>query len=152
MKTGTSSRVSTYLNFQGNLEEAFTFCKSVFQTEFAGDGMQRFGDIPANADHPPIADHVKNRVLHVELPLLGNHILMATDAPQEMGFTVTPGNNMHISLEPESREDAKRLFDALSQEGTISMPLEDMFWGAYFGSFTDQYGINWMVNCQAPTE
>jgi PhnB protein len=80
------------------------------------------------------------------MPITGGHILMATDAPKEMGFTVTPGNNMHISLEPETREEAKRLFDELSAGGKVSMPLQDMFWGAYFGSFTDKYGINWMVN------
>ncbi|MBA4146128.1 MAG: hypothetical protein C0523_10210, partial [Cytophaga sp.] len=77
-----------------------------------------------------------------------NHVLMGTDAPEEMGFTVTRGNNMYISIEPESREEAKRIFDALAEGGNISMPLQDMFWGAYFGSFTDRYGINWMVNFQ----
>jgi len=87
-------------------------------------------------------------VLHVELPITGNHILMATDAPQEMGFTLSRGNNMHICLEPETREEAKRLFDALSNGGTVTMPLQDMFFGAYFGEFTDKFGINWMVNFQ----
>lgn len=66
----------------------------------------------------------------------------------EMGFTVTQGNNMHINLEPDSREEAKRIFDALSVGGNVTMPLQDMFWGAYFGSFTDKFGINWMVNHQ----
>ena len=85
-------------------------------------------------------------VLHVELPITGNHVLMGTDAPKEMGFTVVQGNNMHISIEPDTREEAKRIFDELSTGGNVSMPLQDMFWGAYFGSFTDRYGINWMVN------
>lgn len=96
-----------------------------------------------------MADAVKNMVLHVELPITAHHILMGTDAPKEMGFTVTQGNNMHISLEPDTRAEAKRLFEGLSAGGNISMPLQDMFWGAYFGSFTDRYGINWMINCQA---
>jgi uncharacterized glyoxalase superfamily protein PhnB/uncharacterized protein YndB with AHSA1/START domain len=147
-KSNNSARVTTYVNFPSNTEEAFNFYKSVFKTEFAGNGIQRFGDLPADANHPPVADSVKKMVLHVELPLLGNHILMGTDAPKEMGFTVTQGNNMHISLEPDSKEEAKRIFDALSAGGNISMPLQDMFWGAYFGSFTDKYGINWMVNHQ----
>ena len=73
---------------------------------------------------------------------------MGTDAPKEMGFTVEKGNNMHINLEPDSREEADRIFLELSKGGTITMPIADMFWGAYFGSFTDQYGINWMVNYQ----
>jgi len=149
MKSSTKERVCTYLNFPGNTEEAFLFYRSVFKTEFTTGGIKRFGEVPASADQPPIADALKNMVLHVELPITANHILMGTDAPKEMGFTVTQGNNMHISIEPESRAEAKRIFDALSAGGTISMPLQDMFWGAYFGSFTDKYGINWMINCLA---
>jgi len=146
LKKNNMARVCTYLNFPGNTEEAFTFYKSVFKTEFGGNGIQRFGDLPADANHPPVADAVKKMVLHIELPITGKHILMGTDAPKEMGFTLTQGNNMHISVEPETREEAKRIFDELSAGGTITMPLQDMFWGAYFGSFTDKYGINWMIN------
>jgi len=146
-KPGNQPRVSSYVNFAGNTEEAVEFYKSVFQTEYV-NGIQRFGEIPAEPGQPPVADALKQMVLHVELPLLGGHILMATDAPKEMGFTVTPGNNMHINLEPASREEADRIFNALSAGGKVSMPLQDMFWGAYFGSFTDKYGINWMVNYQ----
>ncbi|MEO8515815.1 MAG: SRPBCC domain-containing protein [Flavobacterium sp.] len=148
LKTDNAQRVCNYLNFPGNTEEAFEFYKSVFKTEFSGDGIHRFGDIPAEAGHPPLSDLVKKMVLHIELPILGNHVLMGTDAPKEMGFTVTQGNNMHISLEPSTREEAKRIFDELSSGGNTTMPLQDMFWGAFFGSFTDRYGINWMVNHQ----
>ena len=148
LKTNTIASVSTYLNFPGNTEEAFQFYKTVFRSEFNG-GIQRFGDIPAGAETPPMTEADKKLVLHVELPILGGHILMATDAPASMGFTVTRGNNMHINLEPDTREETKRLFDALSEGGKITMPLQDMFWGAYFGSCEDKYGINWMVNCSA---
>lgn len=147
LKTNTKARVSTYLNFAGNTEAAFNFYKSVFGTEFNGNGIQRFGDIPLGDGYPPIIEEVKKMVLHVELPIMGGHILMATDAPKEMGMTVTTGNNMHICLEPETRAEAERLFEALSKEGKITMPLADMFFGAYFGEFTDQYGVNWMINC-----
>ncbi|WP_153800312.1 SRPBCC domain-containing protein [Foetidibacter luteolus] len=146
-KPNNQPRVSTYVNFPGNTEEAFNFYKSVFKTDFI-NGIQRFENVPADPSHPPIADHVKKMVLHVELPLIGGHVLMATDAPKEMGFTVTPGNNMHINLEPESREEATRLFNELSAGGKIEMPIQDMFWGAYFGSFADKFGINWMINYQ----
>jgi PhnB protein len=146
-KNDNKTRVCTYLNFPGNTEEAFLFYKSVFKSEFTHGGIQRFGDLPANPAQTPVADHVKKMVLHVELPIIGQHILMGTDAPKEMGFTITTGNNMHISLEPDNRAEAKRIFDELSEGGKISMPLQDMFWGAYFGSFTDKYGVNWMVNC-----
>ncbi len=148
LKTTQAARVCTYVNFAGNTEEAFLFYKKVFQSEFNG-GIQRFGDLPPDANHPPVAEAVKKMVLHVEMPILGTHVLMGTDAPKEMGFDVIIGNNMHISLEPDSRKEAKRIFDELSVGGNITMPLQDMFWGAYFGSFTDQFGINWMVNCLA---
>lgn len=147
-KISNKARTCTYLNFPGNTEEAFLFYKSVFKTEFSGKGIQRFGDISAETDHPPIAESIKKMILHVELPITGNHILMGTDAPKEMGFTLTRGNNMHICLEPETREEAKRIFDELSNGGNITMPLQDMFFGAYFGEFSDKYGINWMMNFQ----
>jgi PhnB protein len=147
-KTDNKVRVVSYLNFPGNTEEAFLFYKSVFKTEFVGKGIQRFGDIPAEPGYPPIADEIKHMILHVELPITGNHILMATDAPKEMGFTITQGNNMHICIEPESREEAKRIFDELSNGGKVTMPMQDMFFGAYFGEFTDKFGINWMISFQ----
>lgn len=146
-KPDNMPRTSSYVNFPGNTEEAFLFYKSVFRTDFVG-GIHRFGDIPASSDHPPVDDAIKDMVLHIELPLLGGHVLMGTDAPKEMGFTVTQGNNMYINLEPDTREEAKRLFDALSAGGVVEMPIQDMFWGAYYGSFTDKFGINWMVNHQ----
>ena len=147
LKSNSGSRVSTYLNFPGNTEEAFNFYKTVFKTEFSGKGMQRFEDIPATPGNPTIPDNIKKMILHVELPILGGHILMATDAPKEMGMTLTQGNNMHINLEPETRKETKRIFDALSTGGKIHMPLEDMFFGAYFGECTDKFGINWMFTC-----
>jgi PhnB protein len=146
-KPNNKARVSTYLNFPGNAEEAFKFYQSVFKTDFI-NGIQRFVQLPSDPDHPPIADNVKKMVLHVELPLIGDHVLMGTDAPKEMGFTVTTGNNMHINLETESKKQADKLFNALSAGGKIEMPIQDMFWGAYFGSFADKFGINWMINYQ----
>lgn len=146
MKADNKSRVTTYLNFPGNTEEAFLFYKKVFRSEFNAGGIQRFGSLPADPSQPPMHESVKNMVLHVELPILSAHLLMGTDAPKEMGFNIVHGNNMHLSLEPETKEEATRIFDELSDGGKISMPLQDMFWGAYFGSFTDRFGINWMVN------
>lgn len=145
LKKDNKARTCTYLNFPGNTEEAFMFYQSVFKRAFHG-GVQRFADATHLPPDPPMADHLKRMILHIELPITGNHILMGTDAPKEMGFTVTQGNNMHISLEPETREEADRIFNELSAGGSITMPLQDMFWGAYFGSFTDKFGINWMVN------
>jgi len=147
-KTSNTARVSSYLNFDGKTEEAFLFYKQVFKTEFLGKGIERFGDIPESAGHPPVAEGIKKMVLHVELPITGNHILMGTDAPKEMGFTLTKGNTMHLCIEPETKEEADRLFNELSAGGIVTMPMADMFFGAYFGEFSDQYGINWMINFQ----
>lgn len=146
-KPNNKARVSSYLNFPGNTEEAFRYYKQVFKSDFI-NGIKRFDEVPADHSHPPMDESVKKMVLHVELPILGGHILMGTDAPKEFGMTVKPGNNMHLNLEPESRVEAKRLFDALSEGGQIEMPIEDTFWGAYYGSCTDKFGINWMINYQ----
>jgi PhnB protein len=141
------ARVSTYLNFKNNTEEAFNFYKSIFRGEFGNDGIARFGDIPASEKMPPISESEKHLIMHIELELLGGHILMGTDAPESMGFKLHNGNTMHINLEPDTHEETKRLFDALSQGGTITMELEDTFWDAYFGSCIDKFGVSWMFNC-----
>lgn len=141
------ARVSTYLNFPNNTEEAFTFYKSVFGGEFGRNGIARFGDIPATEGMPPIAEIDKNLIMHIELSITGGHVLMGTDAPESMGFKVNYGNNVHINLEPDTRAETKRLFDTLSAGGTVTMELQDAFWGSYFGSCTDKYGVQWMVNC-----
>ena len=139
--------VSTYLNFPRNTEEAFLFYQSIFGGEFSRGGIARFSDIPPSDGAPPIAEADKNLVMHIELPIAGGHVLMGTDAPESMGFTVNVGNNVHINLEPDTKEETKRLFDLLSRGGKITMELEDMFWGSYFGTCTDKFGIQWMFNC-----
>lgn len=141
------ARVSTYLNFSNYTEEAFKFYKSVFGGEFTAPGIRRLGDGPPQEGMPPMTEDLKNLVMHVELPITGGHILMGTDAPGQMGFKVNFGNNIYINLEPDTREETKRLFNALAAGGKVEMELQDMFWGAYFGSCTDKYGVQWMFNC-----
>lgn len=143
------ARVSTYLNFPRNTEEAFNFYKSVFGGEFSGGGIARFSDMPPAEDMPPLAEGDKNLVMHMELPILGGHLLMGTDAPESMGFNVNFGNHVHINLEPDTREETTRLFEALSAGGKVTMELQDMFWGAYYGSCVDQFSVQWMFNCAA---
>ncbi len=140
------ARTSTYLNFMGNTEQAFEFYKSAFQTDFNGP-IHRMGDVPAGPGMPDLSAKEKNLVMHVELPITGGHVLMGTDTLESMGHTLTFGNNVSINLEPDTRAEAERLFEALGRGGNIQMPLTDMFWGAYFGSLTDQFGVQWMVNC-----
>ncbi len=138
------ARVSTYLNFSRHTEEAFNFYKSIFKTEFTAPGIRRFGDRPSQE---PVSEELKNLVMHVELPITGGHMLMGTDAPEEMGFQVNIGNNIYINREPDTREETKRLIDALSAGGKVEMELQEMFWGAYFGTCKDKYGVPWMFNC-----
>lgn len=144
------ARVSTYLNFPRSTEEAFLFYKSVFGGDFSAP-IARFKDIPSDPDQAPISAADGELVMHIELPILGGHVLMGTDAPESLGFTVTTGNNININLEPDSRAETERLFNALAAGGNIEMPLQDMFWGAYFGNVVDRYGVRWMVNFMNPT-
>lgn len=143
------AQTSTYLNFSRNTEEAFTFYKSVFGGDFVDGIINRFRDIPAQEGMPPIAEEDKKLVIHVALPILGGHLLMGTDAPESMGFNVNKGNNVYISLHPDSRSEADQLFAKLSVGGEVEMPMQDMFWGDYYGSLTDQFGIKWMVSYSA---
>ncbi len=141
------ARVSTYLNFRRNTEEVFNFYKSVFGGEFSGGGVARFKDIPPQENMPPLAKEDLDLIMHIELPITGGHILMGTDAPESMGFDISFGNNVHINLEPDTRKETKRLFKALSTEGHVNMELQETFWGAYYGSCIDKFGIHWMFNC-----
>lgn len=144
------ARVSTYLNFNRKTEEAFDFYRTVFGGDFIG-GIHRMGEAPAEPGQPAMAELDRNLVMHVSLALLGGHVLMGTDAPESMGFTVKQGNNVHINLEPDTRADTDRLFAALAAGGKVEMPLQEMFWGDYFGSLTDRFGICWMFNCASRT-
>lgn len=140
------STTSIYLNFARETEAAFNFYKSVFGTEFIGD-VARMGDVPTMEGQPPLADEDKNLVMHVALPILGGLVLMGTDAPGSMGFKLNQGNNVYINLQPDTRKEADELFAKLSEGGKVEMPLQVMFWGDYFGSLTDKFGVQWMVNC-----
>jgi PhnB protein len=140
------ARVSTYLNFPRSTEQAFMFYKSVFGGEFNGP-IHRFGEIPPSPGMPPVPDGDRNLVMHVELPLIGGFVLMGSDAPESFGRHVVVGNNVHINLEPDTRAETERLFAALAAGGTVDMPLQDQFWGAYFGSLSDKFGVRWMFNC-----
>lgn len=136
--------VNPYLNFDGQAEEAFNFYKSVFGGEFSG-GIMRMADMPG-CDEMTISEDEKNRVMHVSLPLNSGQILMASDIVPSMGHKLHVGNNNYISISTDSREEADRLFKDLSKGGKVEMPMQDQFWGDYFGSFSDKFGIGWMIN------
>lgn len=141
------ARVSTYLNFMGTTEDAFEFYRGVFGGEFAS--LMRMSEVPPMPDQPPLPDHEKDKIMHVALPILGGHMLMGTDALESMGHSITFGNNSSITLEPDTREEADQLFAGLAEGGEATMPMSDMFWGDYYGSLTDRFGVQWMINCHA---
>jgi PhnB protein len=140
------SRVSTYLNFMGNTEEAFTFYKSVFGTEYQSP-IFRMGDMPGDPNMPALTDAEKQMVMHIELPILAGHVLMATDMLASQGHELRYGNNVTINLELEDRSETERLFAALSEGGSDLFGLQDMPWEAYWGTCADRFGVRWMFNC-----
>ena len=144
------ARTSTYLNFARSCEEAFTFYKTVFSTEFEG-GIMRYGDGPMLDGEPGVTDDDTQLIVNIQLPILGGHLLMGTDAPESMGMQLNQGNNVYIALDPDTRAEADSLFAALSEGGTVQMPMEDAFWGDYFGSLVDKFGVQWMINCTSPS-
>jgi PhnB protein len=139
------ARVNTYLNFMGNTEEAFEFYRTVFGTDYVTPPA-RMSDVPADPNMPPLPESEQDLVMHVELPILAGHVLMGTDLIESMGHELRIGNNTTICLEPDSREETQRLYDALSEGSTDSMPLADMFWGATWGTCLDRFGVRWMFN------
>ncbi|MFN8398286.1 MAG: VOC family protein [Bacteroidia bacterium] len=140
--------VSIYLNFQGQTEEAFTFYKSVFGTEFSSP-LMRLGDAPRDPNGPQLTEQELNGVMHVAMPIIGGTIIMGTDMVESMGHKVVIGNNTTINLDLDSRADADRLFAALSEGGSDKAPMMEQFWG-YWGCCLDRFGIRWMFNVMNP--
>ena len=136
--------LNTYLTFDGNCREAFDFYRSVFGGEFSA--LETFGNGPPDMGIP---EAEKNNIMHMSLPI-GSSTLMGSDSPSAFGPPLVSGNNFSISLSAQSREESDDLFAKLSDGGDVTMPLQDTFWGAYFGSFTDRFGVNWMISYDQP--
>jgi PhnB protein len=136
--------VAIYLNFAGNAEEAFNTYKKVFKSEFSAPFM-RMGDMPTQPGMPTLSDTDKTKVMHVALPILGGIQIMGTDILESMGHKLVEGNNITISLNPDSKEEADRLYGELSQGGMNGVAPHDEFWG-YWGTCKDKFGIRWMFN------
>ena len=139
------ARVNTYLNFPGNTEEAFNFYKEVFGTEFIS--VTRMKDMPRPPGVPALSEADANKLMNIQLPITNGHVLMATDALESQGHIVNPGNNVTISLDLDSEEEAERIYGKLlTNSPENSGPLAPMPWGALWGSCQDQFGIRWMVS------
>ncbi|MEO1216571.1 MAG: VOC family protein [Bacteroidota bacterium] len=135
------ANLNPYLSFDGRCEEAFNFYKEVFGGEFAHVG--RFSEMPPQF---PVSESDANRIMHITLPIGGGTVLMGSDIFSESrkGFTI--GNNFSVSIHVDSQKEADKLFAGLAKGGNISMPLQQTFWGSYFGSLTDSFGVNWMIS------
>ena len=141
------TQVRPFLMFESRAEEAMRFYASVFGTEIT-EPIMRMTDGPEMPGAPALSDAEKDLVMHMEVTILGGHVLQATDMIESMGHAVTLGNNMTIALEPDTRAENERLFAALSEGGSDVMGLMDMFWGSYFGTCVDKFGVRWMFNCE----
>jgi PhnB protein len=142
------TKLHAYLNFAGNTEEAFNFYRSVFGGDFTS--LVRFKDFPMEGVSIPTED--EDKIMHVALPIGEDNVLMATDTLQSLGQELVQGNNVYISVDPSSKEEADTVFNALSDGGEIEMPIADQAWGDYYGSLKDKFGVMWMVNYSHPKE
>jgi PhnB protein len=142
------AKINPYLTFNGNSEEVFNFYKSVFGGEFAM--LQRFGDMPVQEGCEEMSDADKAKIMHVALPISDGHVLMASDTIGEHADKFETGNNISLSIAADSKEEADQIFNGLSNGGTVTMPIADTFWGAYFGMCKDKFDVNWMVNYDYP--
>lgn len=133
-----------YLNFAGNTEEAFAFYKSVFGGEFSS--VFRFKDLPMEG--VILSKEDENKILYIGLPLGNKQTLMGSDVPESLGNQLTPGNNVNISVHPDNKLEADRLFTDLSAGGKVEIPMANQPWGDYYGSFVDKFGVHWMINFQ----
>src|SRR5438128_12589490 len=130
--------VVTYLNFDGNTRDAVKCCARCLGGELS---IMPFSEAPEEA---------KDRVMHARITRNGSVLLMASDTLPDR--PARPGNNFSISIDCETREEIDRLFAAFSENGKVTVPLQDAFWGARFGMVTDQFGVNWMFNFENPKQ
>ncbi|RKG48719.1 VOC family protein [Acinetobacter cumulans] len=148
-------QLNHYLNFKGNTEAAFNFYKSVFGGEFLF--VMRYSDAPTQEGQSPLSEGDRQKIMHISLPINEHTVLMASDISEQFcaqtnkAFTVGTNHYISINLDASEQDEAKRLFDALAVNGTVEMALSPTFWGALYGALTDQFGIQWMINCQLET-
>ncbi len=142
------TKLHSYLNFAGNAQEAFNFYKSVFGGEFSS--VVRFKDFPIEG--VAISKEDEDKIMHIALPIGEDNVLMASDVLESLGQQLVQGNSVYVSVHPNGREEADRIFNALSEGAEIEMPIGDQVWGDYYGSLKDKFGVQWMVNYSSRVE
>jgi len=135
--------VNPYITFNGNCEEAFNFYKEIFGGDFQYVG--RYKDMPA-ADRQNFPTEADKKIMHISLPISKETILMGCDNSETFGQALTFGNNIFLSINTDSKVSADKIFNGLSGGGQVKMPMNETFWGAYFGVATDKFGIHWTIS------
>jgi PhnB protein len=138
--------INMYLTFNGNCREAFDFYRSVFGGEFSA--VSTFGEMPPQEGMPPIPDNMKNRLMHISLPISKETMLMGSDTGGEWAKDFKEGNNFSLSVNADTAQEVDKILNALAKGGNITMPADKTFWGSYFGMLKDKFGISWMVSCE----
>jgi PhnB protein len=139
-------QINPYLTFNGNCEEAFLHYQSIFGGEFSH--LKRHSESPATAEFEMDDSHLK-KILNIALPINDVCTLIGSDANPAYG-EVMFGKNVTLSLNVATKEEADKIFAALSIGGVVYMPMTDTFWGTYFGMCEDRFGMNWMINYENP--
>ncbi|MGC8803185.1 MAG: VOC family protein [Bacteroidales bacterium] len=135
--------IISYLNFDGQAEEAMRFYQKVFEGKFLGQGIMYMGDVPGMEK---LSEEERKRVMHAWLTFGNGCMLMASDILPSMGHKLVKGNNHYLLLSPDSKEEADRVFQALAEGGKIQTPMQVQFWGDYYGEVMDKFGVRWMIN------
>ena len=136
------STINTWINFNGNAEEALAFYKSVFGGEFAK--IVRFKDIAT--EEFPVPEKEENKIMYIALPIGQDAMLIANDVPEVLGQVNERENRSKIMVSAQSKQEAERLFSGLSEGGEVEGPMGDSPWGSYAGMFRDKYGIEWIID------
>ena len=141
--------VNAYINFEGTCEEAFNFYKTVFGTEFAI--LNRFSEMPPQ-EGMELSEAEMNMIMHVSLPISKECVLMGSDLAGEWATNLQVGNNITLSISAESKDQADHFFQKLSEGGKVTMPMDNTFWGSYYGMCTDRFDIHWMIDFSQETQ
>lgn len=134
-------QIDPYLTFNGNCEEAFNFYEKLFAGKI--DFKLTHGESPMAAQAAP---EWRNKIMHIALRV-GDRILQGTDAPPQYQQKL---QGFSISISVNDAAEADRVFNALAEKGTVTLPLSETFWSPRFGMLTDRFGVPWMVNTNQP--
>ncbi|MCD7978892.1 MAG: VOC family protein [Tannerellaceae bacterium] len=133
-------KLEPYINFDGSCEDAFEFYKSVFGGEFKG--LFRYEDLPNSEIQTPIP--AMEKIVHIGLPIGETVVLMGTDKPDHPSAK-EPGN-IELAISTSDEAEVVRIFNALSEGGKVTMPLQKTFWAELYGTFTDKFDIHWIIS------